>query len=64
MRKAWLPAYNWTFIAGIIVSAAWLVKGAHRHFQFFRETRTIRADQITCDASRRLDIGMTVQNRA
>ena len=25
MSKAWLPAYNWTFIAGIIVSAAWLV---------------------------------------
>ena len=25
MSKAWMPAYNWTFIAGIIVSAAWLV---------------------------------------
>lgn len=25
MSKAWLPAYNWTFIAGIIVSAIWLV---------------------------------------
>lgn len=25
MNKAWLPAYNWTFIAGIIVSATWLV---------------------------------------
>lgn len=25
MSKAWLPAYNWTFIAGIIVSATWLV---------------------------------------
>jgi hypothetical protein len=25
MSKAWLPAYNWTFIAGIILSAAWLV---------------------------------------
>jgi hypothetical protein len=25
MNKAWLPAYNCTFIAGIIVSATWLV---------------------------------------
>lgn len=25
MSKAWLPAYNWTFIAGIILSAIWLV---------------------------------------
>jgi hypothetical protein len=25
MSKAWLPAYNWTFIAGIILSAVWLV---------------------------------------
>lgn len=25
MSKAWLPAYNWTFITGIILSAAWLV---------------------------------------
>ena len=25
MSKAGLPAYNWTFIAGIILSAAWLV---------------------------------------
>lgn len=25
MNKTWLPAYNWTFIAGIILSAAWLV---------------------------------------
>ena len=25
MNKAWLPAYNWTFIAAIILSAAWLV---------------------------------------
>lgn len=25
MSKAWLPAYNWTFIALIILSAAWLV---------------------------------------
>lgn len=25
ISKAWLPAYNWTFIAGIIVSATWLV---------------------------------------
>lgn len=25
MSKAWLSAYNWTFIAGIILSAAWLV---------------------------------------
>ena len=25
MSKSWLPAYNWTFIAGIILSAAWLV---------------------------------------
>jgi hypothetical protein len=25
MSKAWLPAYNWTFIAAIILSAAWLV---------------------------------------
>jgi len=25
ISKAWLPAYNWTFIAGIILSAAWLV---------------------------------------
>jgi hypothetical protein len=25
MSKAWLPAYNWTFIAGIILSAAWVV---------------------------------------
>src|SRR3990170_4248104 len=25
MSKAWIPAYNWTFIAGIIVSATWLV---------------------------------------
>lgn len=24
MSKAWLPAYNWTFIAGIILSAVWL----------------------------------------
>lgn len=25
MNKTWLPAYNWTFISLIIVSAAWLV---------------------------------------
>ena len=25
INKAWLPAYNWTFIAAIILSAAWLV---------------------------------------
>ena len=25
MNKDWLPAYNWTFIATIILSAAWLV---------------------------------------
>lgn len=25
MSKAWLPAYNWAFIAGIILSAVWLV---------------------------------------
>jgi hypothetical protein len=25
MSKAWLPTYNWTFIAAIILSAAWLV---------------------------------------
>lgn len=25
ISKTWLPAYNWTFIAGIILSAAWLV---------------------------------------
>jgi len=25
MSKAWLPAYNWLFIAGIILSAVWLV---------------------------------------
>jgi hypothetical protein len=25
MSKAWLATYNWTFIAGIILSAAWLV---------------------------------------
>lgn len=25
MSKSWLPAYNWTFIAGIILSAVWLV---------------------------------------
>lgn len=25
MSKAWVPAYNWLFIAGIILSAAWLV---------------------------------------
>jgi hypothetical protein len=25
MSKAWLPVYNWTFIAGIILSAVWLV---------------------------------------
>lgn len=25
ISKSWLPAYNWTFIAGIILSAAWLV---------------------------------------
>lgn len=25
MSKAWLAAYNWTFIAGIILSAVWLV---------------------------------------
>src|SRR5687767_14449309 len=25
MNKTWLPAYNWTFIAAIILSAAWLV---------------------------------------
>lgn len=25
MSKSWLPAYNWTFIAAIILSAAWLV---------------------------------------
>jgi len=25
MSKAWLPAYNWTFIAAIILSAIWLV---------------------------------------
>ncbi|HEU4925154.1 MAG TPA: hypothetical protein VFT23_18990 [Burkholderiales bacterium] len=25
MNKAWLLAYNWTFIAAIILSAAWLV---------------------------------------
>ena len=25
MSKAWLPAYNWTFIGGIILSAVWLV---------------------------------------
>lgn len=25
MNKAWLQAYNWLFIAGIILSAAWLL---------------------------------------
>ena len=25
MAKSWLPTYNWIFIIGIIVSAAWLV---------------------------------------
>lgn len=25
MSKAWLPTYNWAFIVGIILSAAWLV---------------------------------------
>lgn len=25
MNKSWVPAYNWTFIALIILSAAWLV---------------------------------------
>jgi hypothetical protein len=25
MSKTWLPAYNWTFISLIMVSAAWLV---------------------------------------
>lgn len=25
MSKAWVPAYNWMFIAGIILSAVWLV---------------------------------------
>ena len=25
MNKTWLPAYNWTFISAIILSAAWLV---------------------------------------
>jgi len=25
MSKAWMPAYNWTFIAAIILSAVWLV---------------------------------------
>lgn len=25
MSKAWLPAYNWIFIAGIMLSAVWLV---------------------------------------
>lgn len=25
MSKTWLPAYNWTFIAGIMLSAVWLV---------------------------------------
>ena len=25
MNKSWLPTYNWIFIIGIIVSAAWLV---------------------------------------
>lgn len=25
MSKAWVPAYNWAFIAGIILSAVWLV---------------------------------------
>lgn len=25
VSKAWLPTYNWIFIAGIILSAAWLV---------------------------------------
>lgn len=25
MNKAWMPTYNWTFIAAIIVSAVWLV---------------------------------------
>lgn len=25
MSKDWLPAYNWAFIAGIILSAVWLV---------------------------------------
>jgi hypothetical protein len=25
MSKAWLPAYNWSFVAAIILSAVWLV---------------------------------------
>jgi serine/threonine-protein kinase len=25
MNKAWMPTYNWLFIGGIILSAAWLV---------------------------------------
>lgn len=25
MNKAWMPTYNWVFIAGIILSAMWLV---------------------------------------
>lgn len=25
MSKTWLPAYNWAFIAGIMLSAVWLV---------------------------------------
>jgi hypothetical protein len=25
MSKAWMPAYNWTFIAAIMLSAIWLV---------------------------------------
>jgi hypothetical protein len=25
MNKAWLEAYNWVFVAGIILSAAWLL---------------------------------------
>jgi hypothetical protein len=25
MSKSWIPAYNWIFIGGIILSAVWLV---------------------------------------
>jgi hypothetical protein len=46
MNKAWLPTYNWTFIAGIILSAVWLVAalftGSSSLEPFFGGARTVR----------------------
>jgi hypothetical protein len=55
MSKTWLPAYNWTFIAAIILSAAWLVAA------LFTGSSTLEPLFGSARAARRRD---QVENRA